>query len=350
MNILVTGGAGYIGSHVCVELINQGYKVIVLDNLCNSKIKALHGVSKIIKKKLNFDIKKNTSLTFCKVDLRQEDEIERIFSSQNIDFVMHLAGLKSVKESVLNPSNYHLNNVTGTINLLNVMKKFNCKSIIFSSSATVYGNTQIVPINENVKLSPSNPYGENKREIESILKKIFKLDNSWRIAILRFFNPIGAHKSGIIGESPNDIPNNLMPFILKVALNDFKALCIYGDDYDTHDGTGVRDYIHVLDIAYGHIKALEELIKKPQVFIVNLGTGQGYSVFDIIRSFEKVSGKQINFKIIERREGDIAISFADPSYAREKLGWTTKYDLEEMCIDSWKYVLKNNSDLDKISK
>ena len=340
MNILVTGGAGFIGSHVCVELLMLGYKVIVIDNLSNSYINSLHGVKKIVNIDLNFDLKKHTNFTFVKVDIRVIDHIEKIFSSQTIDAVIHLAGLKSVSESVENPEKYSLNNVNGSINLFNAMKKFNCKKIVFSSSATVYGNAIESPINESAQIMPTNPYGKNKSDIEKELKNLFDLDKTWRIAILRFFNPIGAHKSGFIGENPSDTPNNLMPYILKVASGDLEILSIFGNDYDTHDGTGVRDYIHVMDLVSGHIMALKALKKKPQIMTVNLGTGIGYSVFDVVRSFEKVSKQKVSFKVLSRRDGDVATSYSDPAFAKQTLNWKAKYNLEEMCYDSWNYNLK----------
>jgi len=340
MNILVTGGSGYIGSHVCVELLTQGYHVIALDNLSNSKITTLHNVSKIVNIPLNFDLDNDSHFKFVNADLRILSDIDKIFTSQKIDTVIHLAGLKSVRESVESPDKYYSNNVDGSANLINVMKKFNCKSIIFSSSATVYGSAKETPINESAKIMPTNPYGENKVAVEEKLKSLFNLDKMWRIAILRFFNPIGAHKSGLIGESPLDIPNNLMPYIMKVASGDAEVLHIYGGDYETHDGTGVRDYIHVLDLASGHVMALKALIKKSQIIIVNLGTGYGYSVLDVLRSFEKVSKQKITFKIIERRDGDVAISYSDPTFAKEVLNWKAQYSLEEMCFDSWKSNLK----------
>ena len=340
MSILVTGGAGFIGSHVCVELLILGYKVIVIDNLSNSYINALLGVKKIVNIDLNFDLKKHTNFTFVKIDITEIEHVEKIFSSQKIDAVIHLAGLKSVRESVEYPEKYYLNNVNGSINLFNVMKKFKCKSIVFSSSATVYGNAKETPINESAQVMPTNSYGENKRDIEKELKNLFDFDETWRIAILRFFNPIGAHKSGFIGENPSDTPNNLMPYILKVASGDLEMLNIFGNDYDTHDGTGVRDYIHVMDLVSGHIMALKVLMQKPQLIIVNLGTGIGYSVLDVVRSFEKVSKQKVRFKIVNRRDGDIATSYSDSAFAKKALNWNAKYNLEEMCYDSWNYYLK----------
>jgi UDP-glucose 4-epimerase len=343
MNVLVTGGAGFIGSHVCVKLLILGHKVIVLDNLCNSQINALQGVSKITNIDLEFEFKKEAQFIFYKGDTRNSDDLRIVFSNQRVDSVIHLAGLKSVHFSIQNPHKYFENNVEGTKNLVDIMKNFNCKSIIFSSSATVYGDSNISPIKENSIISPTNPYGENKFLIELFLKKIFDSDQSWRVAILRFFNPVGAHQSGIIGENPSDIPNNLMPYILKVANNELKVLKVYGNNYDTHDGTGIRDYIHVMDLADGHIKALNVLMKKPQIFTVNLGTGIGYSVLEVVKAFEKVSRKIINLEIISRREGDVAISYSDSNYAKELIGWEAQYNLEEMCCDSWNYLHKNKN-------
>jgi UDP-glucose 4-epimerase len=346
MNVLVSGGAGFIGSHVCVQFLMLGYKVIVLDNLCNSQISALHGVSKITNIDLEMEFQKQSQFVFYKGDIRNLEDLEAIFSNQRIDCVIHLAGLKSVESSVKNPHEYFTNNIGGTKNLINTMIKFNCKSIIFSSSATLYGNSNMVPFNEDSNIAPTNPYGQSKSLIELFLKKIFQSDKSWRIAILRFFNPIGAHQSGTIGENPNETPNNLMPYILSVANKDLKALKIYGNNYNTHDGTGIRDYIHVMDIADANIKAFNVLMKKSQIFTVNLGTGIGYSVLDVVKTFEKVSGIKINFQIVPRREGDVAISYSDPSYAKEFFGWKAKYNLEEMCYDSWNFILKNKNKFD----
>jgi UDP-glucose 4-epimerase len=337
MNILVTGGAGFIGSHVCVKLLLLGHKVLVIDNLSNSHLSSLKSISEIVK--TNLDIDRN--LNFYHGDIRDQNPLKEIFSKNSIDVVIHLAGLKSVKESVEHPKKYYSNNVNGSINLFSLMRKFNCKTVIFSSSATVYGPSNKMPVNEKAELSPINPYGENKKNIEDILLDLYNVDKSWKIAILRFFNPIGAHESGLIGENPLDLPNNLMPFILKVASRELEKLNIFGDDYDTHDGTGVRDYIHVDDLADGHVKAIEALINKPQVIIANLGTGIGYSVHDVIRAFEKVTNQKINFKVIERRLGDVASSYSDPSFAKTKLNWQAKKGLEEMCYDAWKYKLKN---------
>ena len=341
MNILVTGGAGFIGSHICVELLLLGHKVVVLDNLSNSKIRSLNNVSKIVNIDLNSNLNIDAFFTFIKGDIRNEAVVSKIFSTIKIDVVVHLAGLKSTNESVEEPTRYYSNNVDGSLSLFKIMKKFNCKTIVFSSSATVYGDAKSSPINEDAQILPTNPYGENKKTVEDILNNLFNKDQSWRIAILRFFNPIGAHKSGLIGEDPNDIPNNLMPYIIKVASGEFKVLNIFGNDYDTPDGTGIRDYIHVLDLVSGHIAAIKVLMKQTQIITVNLGTGMGYSVIDVVKCFEKVSQQKIIFKILERREGDVAISYSDPKFAKVHLNWEAKYSLEDMCSDSWNYKLNN---------
>ena len=341
MNILVTGGAGFIGSHVCVELLLSGYKIIVIDNLSNSQISALYNVSKIVNIDLNIDEDIDAYFTFINADIRDKEPLEKIFSEHQIDAVIHFAGLKSVKESVENPTDYYSNNVDGSINLFNVMEKFHCKTIIYSSSATVYGDSKEMPINEASELLPTNPYGESKKIVEDFLNNLFNLDEAWHVAILRYFNPIGAHKSGLIGENPADIPNNLIPYIMKVASGELKILNIFGNDYDTHDGTGVRDYIHVIDLAHGHIKALEVLVEKPQIITVNLGTGIGYSVLDVIKTFEKVLKQKIIFEISDRRSGDVAKYVADPTFAKEILSWEAQYNLEDMCYDSWNYKLLN---------
>jgi UDP-glucose 4-epimerase len=340
MNILVTGGAGYIGSHVCTELLICGHKVIAIDNLSNSNISSLQNVSKIAKVDLNIDPEKDSKFIFIYGDIRHEEVLEKIFYEHNIHTVLHFAGLKSVGDSVKNPDDYFSNNVDGSINLLNVMKRFNCKTIVFSSSATVYGKAKINPINESSKLLPTNPYGESKKLIEDFLRKQFKEDPNWRIAILRYFNPIGAHKSSLIGERSDDIPNNLLPYILKVATGEKKTLNIYGNDYETLDGTGVRDYIHVMDLVDGHLKSIKILEDKPQLLVVNLGTGFGYSVLEVVKAFEKVTQKKINYEFKDRREGDVAISYADPHLALKLLNWKAKYNLEDMCLDSWKFKLK----------
>jgi len=333
MAILVTGGAGYIGSHTCVELLNAGYEIIVVDNLVNSSEKSLERVREITGKKL----------TFYEADLLDKEALEHIFKKENIDSVIHFAGLKAVGESVSIPLKYYHNNITGTITLCEVMQKYSVKDIVYSSSATVYGNPETVPIREDFPLSATNPYGRTKLMIENILKDLYVSDNSWNIVILRYFNPIGAHKSGKIGEDPRNIPNNLVPYITQVAIGKLEYLGVFGNDYDTPDGTGVRDYIHVTDLALGHLKALEKLKEKPGVSIYNLGTGKGYSVLDMVKNFEKVSGRTIKYKILPRRPGDIAICYADPSKAKKELGWEATRDIDEMCEDAWRWQ-KNNPD------
>ena len=333
MNILITGGAGFIGSHVCVQLLELGHKVIVIDNFSNSHPNALTNVIKITNK--------NRNLVVIEGDIREETPLDKIFTSYKIDAVIHLAGLKSVSESIKKPSKYYSNNVVGSKNLFKLMERVNCKTIIFSSSATVYGSNEKMPLSENSQISPINPYGENKKDIEGLLNNLFNFDNTWQIAILRFFNPIGAHKSGLIGENPIDNPNNLMPYILKVASGELPNLFIFGNDYETHDGTGVRDYIHVEDIASGHVKALFAILKKPQLIISNLGTGIGYSVLDVIKTFERITNQKIVFKVSNRRDGDVSVSYSDPSFAKLAFNWEAKYSLEDMCNDAWNYKLKN---------
>lgn len=331
MNILVTGGAGFIGSHTVVELLNNGDDVIVVDNLSNSKKEALDRVEDITGK----------SLTFYKTDLLDKDGLNDIFSKHDIDSVIHFAGFKAVGESVAKPLTYYHNNITGTINLCEVMKKHEVSNIVFSSSATVYGDPDTVPIKEDFPTSATNPYGRTKLFIEKILRDLHASDSSWNIALLRYFNPVGAHESGRIGEDPNDIPNNLMPYITQVAVGKLDELSVFGDDYPTHDGTGVRDYIHVVDLSVGHLKALEKLQKNPGVVTYNLGTGQGYSVLDVVKAFEEASDKEIPYKITDRRPGDIASCYADPSKAEKELGWKAKRDLIDMCKDSWRWQSQN---------
>jgi len=302
VNILVTGGAGYIGSHACVELINVGYKVIVVDNLYNSSLESIRRVEDIV----------GSSIPFHKVDIRDKQALTYVFEKYSIDGVIHFAGLKAVGESVEKPIEYYDINVGGTFILAEVMRKFGCKTFVFSSSATVYGDPHTVPIND-----------------------------TWHIALLRYFNPVGAHKSGQIGEDPNDTPNNLIPYISQVAIGKLEKLSIFGGDYNTPDGTGVRDYIHVVDLAKGHVKALQALKNKPQVLIVNLGTGKGYSVLDMIKAFEKASGKRVPYQIVDRRPGDIATCYADPAYAVEILDWKAKHELDEMCEDTWRWQFQN---------
>ena len=334
MSILITGGAGYIGSHTLVELANANYDFIVYDNLSNSSQESLKRVEKIIGK----------SITFINGDIRDTQKLKEVFSSHTISSVIHFAGLKAVGQSVEQPLEYYDNNVVGTLRLLEVMKEFGCKKIVFSSSATVYGDPATTPILENFPVGgTTNPYGTSKYMIERILEDLYVSDNSFKIAILRYFNPVGAHKSGTIGEDPNGIPNNLMPFISQVAVGKREYLSVFGSDYDTHDGTGVRDYIHVVDLAYGHVKAIEYLDTNENIkpLIVNLGTGTGYSVLDVVKAFEKASGKKVPYKLVDRRAGDIAKCYANPSFAKEVIDWEAKRNLDEMCEDSWRWQSNN---------
>lgn len=331
MKILVTGGVGYIGSHTCIELIKAGYEVVVVDNLCNSSLESLRRVESLV----------DCNIPFHKVDIRDKVALTQVFERYSIDGVIHFAGLKAVGESVEKPIEYYDTNVGGTFILADVMREFDCKTFIFSSSATVYGDPHTVPIKEDFPLSVTNPYGRSKLMIEEFLQDVFLADDSWHIALLRYFNPIGAHKSGLIGEDPNDIPNNLIPYISQIAVGKLEKLSVFGGDYDTPDGTGVRDYIHVVDLAKGHVKALQALKDKSQILIVNLGTGNGYSVLDMVKAFEKASGKNIPYKIVDRRSGDIATCYADPAYAKEKLAWKAEYELDEMCKDTWRWQSMN---------
>ena len=331
MQILVTGGAGYIGSHTCIELIKAGYKVVVVDNLCNASLESLKRVEGLV----------NCEIPFYKVDVRDKAALTHVFEQYSIDGVIHFAGLKAVGESVEKPIEYYDTNVGGTFVLADVMNTFNCKTFVFSSSATVYGDPHTMPIKENFPLSVTNPYGRSKLMIEEFLQDLFVAEDSWHIALLRYFNPVDAHKSGLIGEDPNNIPNNLVPYISQVAAGKLAKLSIFGGDYDTSDGTGVRDYIHVVDLAKGHVKALQALKSKPQVLIVNLGTGNGYSVLDMVKAFEKASGKNIPYQIVDRRPGDIATCYADPVYAEERLGWKAECELDEMCEDTWRWQSMN---------
>ncbi len=328
MSILVTGGTGYIGSHTVVELLNENKEVIIIDNLCNSSKDVLEKIEKITGKKCKF----------YEADIRDEKALEKIFNENKIESVIHFAGLKGVGESVEIPLEYYDNNVYGTIKLLEAMKKFGCKKIVFSSSATVYGDPGTPKyVEEMGRGKASSPYGATKAVIEEMLENLYASDKEWTISILRYFNPIGAHESGLIGENPNGIPNNLMPYIQKVAAGELKELSVFGNDYDTKDGTGVRDYIHVVDLAIGHVKALEKLTK-PGVYIHNLGTGCGYSVLDIVNTFERVNNVKVNYKIAPRRPGDLAMYYADPTKAKKELGWEAKRGIEEMCRDSWNFV------------
>ena len=331
MSVLVTGGMGFIGSHTVVELLNSGEDVIIVDNLSNSKKETLDAIKKIT----------NKVPKFYNVDIRNKELLDNVFKdNKDINAVIHFAALKAVGESVEKPIEYYDNNIWGTIALLDVMRNNNVKKIIFSSSATVYGSPKTVPIKEDFPKSATNPYGQTKVMVEQILNDVYTSDNEWSIILLRYFNPIGAHESGLIGESPNGIPNNLMPYINQVALGKLDHLRVFGDDYKTPDGTGVRDYIHVVDLAKGHVNALNRANKMTGVESYNLGTGQGYSVLEIIKNFEKATGQQIKYEIVERRAGDIAECYADPSKAREMLGWTAEKDLEQMCKDSWNFTSK----------
>jgi len=331
MKILVTGGTGYIGSHTCIELIQSGYEIVVVDNLCNSSLESLRRVESLV----------GRNIPFHKVDVRDKSSLIWVFEQHSIAGVIHFAGLKAVSESIEKPIQYYDANVSATIILAEVMRKFNCKTFVFSSSATVYGNPHTVPIEENFPLSATNPYGRSKLIIEDFLQDVFVADETWHIALLRYFNPIGAHKSGLIGEDPNDIPNNLIPYISQVAVGKLEKLNIFGGDYDTPDGTGVRDYIHVVDLAKGHVKALKTLESRPQMLTVNLGTGNGYSVLDMVRAFEKASGKKIPYQIVDRRPGDIATCYANPNNAAKKIGWKAELKLDEMCKDTWRWQSQN---------
>ena len=330
-HILVTGGTGYIGSHVCLELLESGYDVIVIDNLCNSSVESINRVEKLSGK----------NITFIEEDIQSRSGVERVFSHNKIDAVIHFAGLKAVGESVIKPITYYQTNVAGTLNLLEVMNNNDVKNIVFSSSATVYGKAQTLPIKEHFPTSATNPYGRSKLYIEEILKDTYLADTNWNISLLRYFNPVGAHESGEIGEDPSDVPNNLMPFISQVAVGKLDQLSIYGNDYATKDGTGIRDYIHVIDLAKGHIKALQKLETKPGVMIHNLGTGIGVSVLEMVNEFEKESKQKINYQIEKRRSGDIAACFADPTKAEKELGWKAEFGLKRMCQDAWRWQSLN---------
>lgn len=333
MKILTTGGAGYIGSHTCLELLQAGFDLVVVDNLSNSKMESLKRVQRIA----------GRSLCFYRVDLLDKAALASVFRSHEIDAVIHFAGLKAVGESTQIPLRYYHNNITGTLILCEVMKEFGVQTIVFSSSATVYGNPQKVPITEDFPLSATNPYGRTKLVIEEILRDVQAAEFGWQIALLRYFNPVGAHKSGYIGEDPNGIPNNLFPYIAQVAVGKLKELAVFGNDYPTPDGTGVRDYIHVVDLARGHLRALEKLRTKPGLVIYNLGTGRGYSVLEVVSAFSKACGKLIPYKIVGRRPGDVACSYADPSLAHRELGWMATKSLAEMCADAWRWQTTNPS-------
>jgi UDP-glucose 4-epimerase len=329
--ILVTGGVGYIGSHTCVELLAAGHEVVVVDNLSNSRIEALHRVEKITGK----------SIPCVIADVNDKIALRKIFLTYSIDAVIHFAGLKAVGESVEKPLHYYHNNVSGSIALFETMAEFGVKRLVFSSSATVYGDPHSVPIKENFPLSATNPYGRSKLMIEEILQDLMLSDSSWRIALLRYFNPVGAHESGLIGEDPNGIPSNLMPYVSQVAVGRLKELSVFGNDYPTHDGTGVRDYIHVVDLASGHLAALEALDKNNTRLTVNLGTGIGYSVLDIVQAFETVSDRAIPYRMTQRRSGDIASCYADSTLAYELMGWRAERNLESMCRDAWRWQSMN---------
>ncbi|MCK9443251.1 MAG: UDP-glucose 4-epimerase GalE [Tissierellaceae bacterium] len=331
MAILVTGGAGYIGSHTCVELLDMGYEIVVVDNFSNSKTESLKRIKEITGK----------TFKYYDVSVLDKEKLEEVFIENEIEAVIHFAGLKAVGESVALPIDYYHNNITGTLELCHVMKEYQVKKIVFSSSATVYGMDNKSPLTEDLPLSATNPYGWSKFMVEQILRDIFFSDSTWSISLLRYFNPIGAHESGKIGEDPNGIPNNLMPFITQVAIGKREKLNIFGNDYDTHDGTGVRDYIHVVDLAKGHIKALQRIMNKTGVDTYNLGTGIGYSVLDVVKSFESVAKVKIPYDIVNRRSGDIAVCYADPTKALRELGWKAERDLNDMCRDSWRWQKQN---------
>ncbi len=329
--ILITGGAGYIGSHTAVEVLQAGYDIIVVDDFSNSKPKAIDNIKEITKK----------DFQFYEGNICDKQLLVKIFEENQIDAVIHFAGYKAVGESVMKPLMYYRNNIDSTLTLLEVMQEFGCKNFVFSSSATVYGEPERLPIDEKCRLSTTNPYGSTKLDIEGILKDLYISDSNWNIAILRYFNPVGAHESGLIGEEPNGIPNNLVPYIVKVALGELKELSVFGNDYDTPDGTGVRDYIHVVDLAKGHVKSLDAIFHNSGLDYYNLGTGKGYSVLELVEAFEKVNHVEVPYKIIERRPGDIATCYANPKYAEEKLGWKAELGLEEMMKSAYQFAKKN---------
>lgn len=333
MKILVTGGAGYIGSHTCVQLLEAGYDIAVLDNLDNSCEESLNRVKKITGK----------DFEFYKVDLLDYDAVNRVFDKNDFFAVIHFAGLKAVGESVAIPLRYYHNNITGTLNLCDIMSKHGVKKLVFSSSATVYGDPATVPITEDFPLHTTNPYGSTKLMIENILRDLYVSDNDWDIALLRYFNPVGAHESGMIGEDPNGIPNNLVPYISRVAVGTLECLSVFGDDYDTPDGTGVRDYIHVVDLADAHVRAVRKISEKSGVLTYNIGTGVGYSVLDMVKAFSKACGHEVKYKIAPRRPGDIAVCYADPSKAEKELGFKAKKTLDDMCADTWRWQSMNKN-------
>ncbi|UXH42765.1 UDP-glucose 4-epimerase GalE [Rossellomorea vietnamensis] len=340
MTILITGGAGYIGSHTCIELLNAGHDIIVVDNFSNSKPEALKRVSEITRKYFR---------TYC-LDLQNREGLEKVFTDNEIEAVIHFAGFKAVGESVHFPLKYYENNMNSTITLCEVMKKFHVNKLVFSSSATVYGVTDTVPITEESPLKATNPYGRTKQMIEELLQDLYDSDREWSIALLRYFNPVGAHESGRIGEDPNGIPNNLMPYISQVAIGKLEKLQVYGDDYPTVDGTGVRDYIHVVDLGLGHVKALERMLTTRGIDAYNLGTGKGYSVLEVLSAYEKAAGKTIPYTVVEKRPGDVAVCYADTSKAKEKLNWEAVKGIDEMCKDSWRWQQHNPFGYEKQSK
>lgn len=337
MKILVTGGAGYIGSHTCVELLSAGYEVVIVDDFSNSKPEVLKRIREITGK----------DFAFYQLDVADKENMRKVFEENRPDAVIHFAGYKAVGESVAIPLKYYRNNLGSTFTLCELMEEFNVKKLVFSSSATVYGTPKTVPICENFPLSTTNPYGATKLMIEDILRDVAFADKEWSIALLRYFNPIGAHKSGRIGEDPNGIPNNLMPYISQVAVGKRECLSVFGNDYDTIDGTGVRDYIHVVDLALGHLKAVEKVLSSEGIDAYNLGTGNGYSVLQMVKAFEEASGQKVNYKIAPRRSGDVAMCYADPAYALEKLGWKAERELHEMCEDTWRWQKNNPNGYDK---
>lgn len=332
MAVLVTGGAGYIGSHTCVELMNAGIDMVIVDNFYNCKKSSIDRIKALV----------GRDFPYYECDIRDREGLDKIFKTEKIDSVIHFAGLKAVGESVQKPLEYFDNNITGTLVLLDVMRKNGCKKIVFSSSATVYGTKNISPLTEDMEIGGvTNPYGRTKYMIECILQDLYVSDKDWSICLLRYFNPIGAHKSGTMGEAPNGIPNNLMPYITQVAIGKRDHLSVFGNDYDTPDGTCVRDYIHVVDLALGHVKAVQKVEGEKGVFIYNLGTGKGYSVLDVVNAFKKASGIDIKYEIVARRAGDLAVCYSDPSKAYKELGWKAERDIEEMCEDSWRWQKQN---------
>ncbi len=330
--VLVTGGAGYIGSHTCIELMAAGHQVVVVDNLCNSKRESLTRVERLAGQTLQ---------AFVQADVRDRDAMRAVFAAHDIDAVIHFAGLKAVGESVAKPLEYYDNNVSGTVALCEVMAEAGVKTLAFSSSATVYGDPASVPIREDFPTGPTNPYGRSKWMVEYLLQDLVVADPSWRIALLRYFNPVGAHESGLIGEDPNGLPNNLMPFVSQVAVGKLAELRVFGGDWPTPDGTGVRDYIHVLDLAQGHVRAIDYLAEHTGLLTVNLGTGRGYSVLEVVRAFEQASGRAVPYRIVDRRPGDIAQCYADPAHANRLLGWVARRDLAQMCADAWNWQRSN---------